>query len=161
MSELHVIRLRGPWEYEPLARSVRREEGTVGETAIDLPPPGRIQMPADWGGTLGAEFRGRVRYRRRFGRPTGLTPHERVWLVLEGVDAMGDVFFGGMRLGQVHAASGAARFDITALVQERNELVVEVELPLMDAAQEAAVRPGRQNLPGGLFGEVRLEIDET
>ena len=63
MPHVHTIRLRGPWPYEPISRSIRRDDGRVSETSDDLPPGGRLQMPADWGRTLGPDFRGRVRYR--------------------------------------------------------------------------------------------------
>ena len=68
----HVIRLRGPWEYCPLARTVMLADGSRRRETDDLPAAGRIIMPADWGATLGADFHGRVSYLRRFGRPTGL-----------------------------------------------------------------------------------------
>src|SRR5689334_22515172 len=78
MAYPHLIRLRGPWEYEPLERYSAASTG-------DLPPPGRVDFPAAWAAALGSDFFGRVRFRRRFNRPTGLEQHERVWLVAEGV----------------------------------------------------------------------------
>src|SRR5262245_97069 len=62
----HRIRLRGPWECQPLAP--------------DGPPPRRVTLPCRWAdGGLG-DFRGPVRFRRRFGYPGRLDAHERVWL---------------------------------------------------------------------------------
>src|SRR4051794_4944409 len=95
----HVIRLRGPWEYLPLAKFVPQAEGGWTEQHADLPAAGRMHMPADWKETLGQDFRGRVRYTRHFNCPTGLEPHDRVWLVLEGVDARGEVILNSARLG--------------------------------------------------------------
>ncbi len=74
----HNIRLRGPWQFEVLDCSAR-----------DASRSGVAKLPSDWGSELGTAFRGRVRYTRRFGRPDGLDPHERVCLVCEGADTRG------------------------------------------------------------------------
>jgi len=155
----HVIRLRGPWEYEPLARLVPNADGTLREETHDLPAAGRAKMPADWGATLGPGFRGRVRYVRRFGCPTGLGPRERVWLIFEGADATAVARLNERPLGEIRGPRSAARIDVTELLAARNVLVVDVELPPLDAAAERAARPVREGLPGGLIGEVRLEIE--
>ncbi len=85
----HAMRLHGPWEYRPLSRWVRADEDAWREIADELPRPGRARVPGDWAAALGPDYRGRVRYTRRFGCPTGLASRERVWLVIEGVDARG------------------------------------------------------------------------
>ena len=154
MALLHTIRLAGPWEYEPIERA------PSADLTADLPPPGRVQLPADWGATLGADFRGRVRYRRGFGRPTGLSPSDRVWLVLERLDAWGEVTLNGDVLGRAGAAGEFARFEVTDRLAERNLLLVVVELPAWNAALDRARRPDRHGQPGGLIGPVRLEIHD-
>lgn len=154
----HVIRLRGPWEYRPLARTVRLADGSNRAESGDLPAPGRIQLPADWGATLGSDFRGRVAYLRRFGRPTGLDAAGRVELVITRVDAMGSVRLNGQGLGDIPAGGAVWRCDVTARLRPRNELVVEVELPRLTDRSPPLARPGREGLPGGLIGRVRLEI---
>ncbi len=118
-------------------------------------------MPADWGRTLGADFRGRVRYVRRFGRPTNLAPGQTVWLVCDGVDLAGSASLNGRPLGEMTGSQAATRFDVTAELAERNELVIVVELPPLDYRAEQASRPDRVGLPGGLIGEVRLEIEPS
>lgn len=133
----HRIRLRGPWEYEPLAR---REPPTG-----DLPPAGRMVLPCRWReGGLG-DFVGRVRFRRRFGYPGRIDPHERVWLTFAGVDATTEVSLNGRFLGRHEGASEPFEFEVTSLLQPRNELMVEVE------------SAGN----GGLWGEVAMEIRAT
>src|SRR5438876_11024114 len=133
----HRIRLRGPWEYEPLARW----EGQTG----DLPPAGRMVLPCRWQeGGLG-DFAGRVRFRRRFGYPGRIDSHERVWLTFEGVDAVADVSLNGHILGRHEGASEPFEFEVTSLLRPRNELTVEVE--------------SAEN--GGLWGEVAMEIRAT
>lgn len=156
----HTIRLRGPWEYEPLPRGLSRDDRE--------PPRGTVAMPGDWGGILGADFRGQVRFTRRFARPTGLDAETRVWLVIEEVDWQAAVALNGQSLGEVRF-SGApaeadvvpcpARFDITTLLLLRNELTIDVLLPEVAAGAPPLARPGREGQPGGLIGLVSLEIE--
>lgn len=152
----HTIRLRGPWQCRPLARTVLIASGETASESGELPIGGRVEVPADWGGLLGADFRGRVRYTRGFGIPTGIEPGQRLDLVVERVDAFGQVFLNGQPLGTV--ADTLARFDVTVLLKPRNELIIEVELPRLTPESAPLPRPGREGLPGGLVGEVRLEI---
>jgi len=157
MPEPHVIRLRGPWDYEPLVRVFCAADGSRREVADGLPPPGRVHLPADWGSTVGFDFRGRVRYLRRFGLPTNLDSSQRVWLVIEGVDYFGVATLNGTRLGELVGYAAVAEFDIGFLLTERNLLALEVELPAYEVGP-GPQRPGRETLPGGPIGEVRLEI---
>lgn len=152
----HSIRLRGPWQCYPLARTVLLASGETAVEPGELPQGGRIETPADWGNLLGVDFRGRVRYMRGFGLPTGIEPDQRIELVVERVDAFGQASLNGRSLGTVGA--DPTRFDVTALLASRNELVIDVELPRLTADSAPLFRPGREGLPGGLIGEVRLEI---
>jgi beta-galactosidase/beta-glucuronidase len=137
MSTLHVIRLRGPWEY-----TVEAISSASNETA-ELPPAGRLTMPTDWSESLGDAFRGRVAYRRRFGKPTNLASDERVWLVCDGAAARAALELNRQSLGDVSGPKMPTEFDVTDLLGDRNELVAVVE-----SLKEV----------GGLTGEVRLEI---
>lgn len=129
----HRIRLRGPWDCEPLTRT---------DSAQPLPPRCRMAMPCRWGQILG-DFAGRVRFRRHFGFPGRLDPHEHVWLTFAGVEGHAEVSLNGQALGSGAGAEGPFEFEITGLLQVRNELTVEVS-----AAGGA----------GGLWGEVALEV---
>lgn len=115
----HRIRLRGPWEVEPLAVA-----GGMDQT---LPAPCRMTMPCRWsqGGLAG--FAGRVRFVRRFGFPGRIDAHERVWLTFAGADSVAEVWLNGRFLGRQEQASGPFEFEVTALLTARNTLVVEVE----------------------------------
>jgi hypothetical protein len=131
----HRIRLRGPWDCEPLARAE--------DAARPLPAPCRMIMPCRWGaGGLG-DFSGRVLFRRRFGYPGRLDVGDRVWLTFAGVEGVADVKLNGQFLGRHDGGPGPCEFEVTALLRPRNELTVEVE----------AHTPG-----GGLWGDVALEI---
>ncbi|HEX4142103.1 MAG TPA: hypothetical protein VHY91_01025 [Pirellulales bacterium] len=157
MSQPHVIRLRGPWQYEPLAQWILDAEGTQ-RTVEPLPPAGRMVMPADWSEPLGRDFRGRVRFLRSFGRPTRLEPDEQVWLVCDGVDLTGWALLNGEQLGPLPGFRQPASFDVTSRLKERNELAIDVELPPLSYDDEQQLRPDRAGLAGGVIGEVRLEI---
>src|SRR5262249_56300484 len=65
MSYPHRIRLRGPWEHEPLLAAV---EGAP------LPPPGSLRLPARWADGPLATFTGPVRLRRHFAYPPPIPP---------------------------------------------------------------------------------------
>ena len=129
----HRIRLRGPWECEPLQR-----RGSDSEQI--LPPPRRMTMPCRWSEGGLAHFTGRVRFRRSFGYPGRIDAHERVWLTFEGVADEAEIRLNDSPLGQI---IGPAEFDVTRLLRPRNEMVLEVE--------GTAER-------GGLWGEVALEV---
>ncbi len=154
----HIIRLRGPWEFEPLAWVTIDAAGGRHESRESLPPAGRVHLPADWGAALGGGFRGRVRYTRRFNLPTNLGPAETVWLVIEGVDSFGRLSLNGTPLGKMAGLEQIAEFEITQLMQPRNLLEFEVELPAYESPSAGPPRGAREGLPGGPVGEVDLEI---
>lgn len=166
---MHTIRLRGPWQVEPICRFVRRTDGTCEESLNNLPSPARVTMPIDWAETCGADFLGRVRYLRTFQKPTGLDSGERVFLVVEPPRSQGRISLSrtsavnawakGQFLGQVGCGDAPGRFEITDLMDEHNRLEIIVDHPALDASGRAN-DDGGTRLPGGLVGEVRLEIEE-
>ncbi len=97
---------------------------------------------------------GSTAWLRRFGRPDGLEPPTRVWLVHEGGPAA--------RLTLNGAALPAGdRHDVTKALATRNELVLEplIPLPAAEAAADLAGQPahGRRPLDPRL-GRLYLEI---
>jgi len=154
----HRIRLRGPWHYERLANA--GEPQAIGKSgkADTRPTSGKTSLPADWSEYLGDAFRGRVCYRRYFHRPTGLSEDDRVWLVIEGVDAHGSVALNDQTLGVVESYALFAEFDVTSRLSTRNELVLTVALEADEPSSSSRPRPGRESEPGGPIGEVVLEI---
>jgi hypothetical protein len=131
----HRIRLRGPWDYQPLTRTPPTPE--------PLPPAGRMNMPCRWGEGGLKDFTGRVRLMRCFGQPQQIDAHEHVWLTFGGVEGVAEVWLNGQLLGRHEGTAAPFEFEATELLRARNELAVEVE----------ADHPG-----GGLWGEVALEI---
>lgn len=154
----HAIRLRGPWQFEPLSRYVALSGDQVDESRENLPERGRATVPGDWGAALGSDFQGRVRYSRVFHAPAQLDPHERLWLVVEGVDARGVASVNGVRLGKIEGYALESCFDITSLISQSNEAAIEVELPVEAPSAGRPLRPGREHQPGGPIREVRLEV---
>src|SRR6266851_1296199 len=130
----HRIRLRGPWECEPLARA--------GGDSTPLPAPLRMTMPCRWGEGGLSGFKGRVRFRRRFGYPGRIDAHERVWLTFTSVEGAAEVSLNGVLLGKHDANRSTFEHELTPLLRERNELIVDVE--------------GGDS--GGLTGETALEV---
>jgi beta-galactosidase/beta-glucuronidase len=157
MSKPHVIRLRGPWDLEPLARDVPTGGGGYRREVGDLPAGGRVQVPGDWQASLGAHFVGCVRYTRRFNCPTNLGPDERVWLAFDGVDYQSQVTLNAQALGAVQGYGSPSRIEITSLLEPRNVLALDISLPAI-VFNDEQLRPGRAGQAGGLIGEVRLEI---
>jgi hypothetical protein len=132
----HRIRLRGPWDCEPLAR-------VDTEILLPLPSPLKMTLPCRWKDGGLAEFRGKVRFRRRFGQPRQIDGHERVWLTFAGVDGRVGALLNGRSLTIPEITSEPFEIDVTALLKERNELVVDIDSAYGE---------------GGLWGEVALEI---
>lgn len=134
---MHSIRLRGPWElYLP---------GT-GE-------PQRVEMPATWQTLLAltaqAPLPSPARILRRFGLPTGITPTDRLHLVIESSAASCQIELNGQPLGSIAPSQQSSSFDVTTLLAARNELAMTLELARPETGQTDIAYP---------LGEVRLEI---
>jgi beta-galactosidase/beta-glucuronidase len=139
----HRIRLRGPWNCEPLARLMTNKKGEIETVTNDLPSPIGMTMPCRWAEGGLRNFTGRVRFCRHFGYPGRIDENERVWLTLAGVGGNAQVWLNDYYLASVTEGKGGFEFEITKLLRERNELRVEIE--------------GEAD-SGGLWGEVALEI---
>jgi hypothetical protein len=139
----HRIRLRGPWQCE-FPTSPPRQPNVRGESMADSSSPGQtIKMPCLWMDARLADFTGRVRFRRRFGVPRKLDDFERVWLTLSGAKPGAEVSLNGRLLDLPDGKADALEFDVTQALQERNELVIELE---------------KTDETGGPWTDVALEI---
>jgi beta-mannosidase len=144
---VHQIRLHGPWQAEIVELI---DSGSNQAFANQF----RLKVPGDWSPWLGHEFLGTVRLERPFGRPTGLTVEQQVWLSIECVDFSARIWLNDVELGTHQLGSPPVRFPVHSLLQARNRLRIEVEMPL------GASRTTRAGLAGGILGDVRLEICE-
>ncbi len=140
----HRMYLKGPWQYEWLSRegSPKSEAGSIDHTGT-----GKVKMPASWQACFGSVL-GRVRFRRRFHRPSNLEPHERVFVVFDGVGGAADVKVNGAEMGSIFNASEPVSFDVTNVLETSNELVVDIEFD-SNSADEGA---------GGLWAPVAIEV---
>ena len=144
MSDIHSIRLHGPWKAEVLEQF----GSDTGESQSEQ----RVTIPADWGDWLGPTFRGRVAYHRTFHLPTGLEPDQKVWLVVEQADYRALAFLNDESIGLLPWGDPPLRVEVRSQLLEFNQLRIEVELP------NDVERGDRSELAGGLIGSVRLEI---
>jgi hypothetical protein len=100
-------------------------------------------MPCRWRDCGLTDYTGTVRFTRRFGYPGRIDDYERVWLTFAAVSGRAQVLLNRSELGTITAA---AEFEVTHLLQERNELQVDIEGTGGDT---------------GLHGEAALEVRRT
>jgi hypothetical protein len=159
MKPVHTIRLHGPWQ----AKLIRKDYQSPETTSAGIKPGAqtKLKIPDDWGNWLGIEFRGLVEFDRAFGMPTGLEANQEIWLVIEQVDYRAKIWLnqnadaeanGEAPLGELQLGQSPFRRSIRQLMQARNRLHLEIELPV------DVERAERRKCAGGLIGEVRLEI---
>lgn len=114
--------------------------------------PHRIRLRAPWDSQPSATG---ARYARRFGRPTGIGERDSVWLVIDADWRSNScsLLLNGERFATSDPTTVAtARWDVTARLVARNELVIE--WPEATTPDDAA---GPGELPPAIR-EVRLEI---
>ena len=157
---MHTIRLRGPWQLEPLQRYVKRSFGGYDSLTVGLRASDRSQMPADWGQFLGPDVLGaRAISVASSKADEARIRDDRVWLVVEPPRSCGLVRVNRTFVGNLRYGSAAGRFDITDLIEDHNVVDIDVEHPELDDDGNAP-DDGGIYVPGGLIGEVRLEIEE-
>jgi hypothetical protein len=139
--------LRGPWQSEPMARVERDESGTRVWSGSELPAAGTIRLPASWQDVFG-NYRGRVRFRRRFHPPTNIEAVDRLFVVLDRIGGKGIVWLNGSFLGKTSAHGSSTSLEMTGKLRANNEL--EIDLEYADFSDDSG--------PGGLFAPVALEI---
>ncbi len=175
MPDIHTIRLRGPWQMEPLERFAPAEASGTAQGDDELPLPGRVKLPTTCEAALPHGFRGRVRFARRFQRPTGLEPHETVHLVVETPWTIVGLTLNERPLEFTTSDAGSlvqrapVRLNLTDLLADTNLLAIEVEYRAQDTAEGAPAGQAISATPGSsanrdasgaaLLGEVRLEIE--
>jgi hypothetical protein len=112
----HRIRLRGPWDGEPISPPG---------------PPRTVTLPARLADVGLVNFAGRVRLSRRFGYPGRIDAYEHVWLTFAAVAGRADVVLNGRPLGT--GQSGTFEFEVTSLLSSRNRLDVLLDADGGDA----------------------------
>ncbi len=123
------IDLAGEWTFEPLARLVLEEGGSLREEMTGLPAGGTMAIPANWHLSGLKDFHGRVRFRREFVLDPGA--HARpTWLCFRGVDYFADVALNGQYLGRHEGYFEPFEVEVTGLLLAgKNVLEVTVDAP--------------------------------
>jgi hypothetical protein len=139
---IHVIRLRGPWnfEFQPPRTLIERED--------DLPAAGSVTMPTDLFEIVGTRFPCRLKLSRHFGCPTGLASGDAVYLVIEPAEKRGQVWMNDQRLGELAHDQTPTRFEISKWLLPRNRITIELDLPgraVLDLNVRLEIRPSAGN----------------
>jgi hypothetical protein len=114
-----------------------------------------IHLGTAWELPAPAAADGRVLWTRRFGRPGGLEPGDRVLLVFTQSAVAAEVVVNAVGLPPLLVNAGRWSEDITPLLRDRNELLVTAA-----ASVDSGTAPGQQTrgLLPSVFGRVALEI---
>ena len=126
----HKMSLNGPWQYQPIAYTTLKAEGSVVEDKGNVPRPGQMNIPANWHLKGLPNFNGRVRFERDFDFTERLSSLDRVFLIFHGVDYFADVEINGTPVGHHEGYFQTFEFDVTPqLKRGRNHVAVVVDGP--------------------------------
>lgn len=152
----HRIHLRGPWVAEPLAVTTVSDAGQIKSISGSLPACTTITLPCRWHDAGWQDFWGLARFRRRFHWVRPLEPRESLWLGCLGCDGLATWTLNGTVLGTTDCPFTPWLVEVTELIQQRNELVVEINAPADPHGRRLPL--GRRSPGGGLWGTVFLEV---
>ena len=154
MTRLHRMNLKGPWDYEwldgphPTGEAVSDSE-TTAENEFLL-AHSRVRMPSSiqdaWG-----EVTGRVRFQRRFQKPTNLEEHERVHIAFDGLGGQATVSLNDEPLIELTDLSEPCTIDVTDRIGQSNVISVELTWNAAECSSEK----------GGLWKPVAIEIHQA
>jgi len=97
-------------------------------------------------------------WRRRFGRPAGLAPGDRVFLVVERPALSSAASLNGRELPAIAAGTPRWTCDVTTLLLDRNDLILAADTPAGGSTAAGGGGPhDREPLPAA-FGGVGLAI---
>ena len=118
-----VTPLTAPWYMRPVAAF---QNGTYD---LDDTQWLACQIPNHWQHhPLLTHYVGRMVYRTSFPAPA-TAPHRRHWIKFNGLFYMGHVWVNGQHVGQPRGYFMPHEYDITALMADTNQLVVELSCP--------------------------------
>ncbi len=143
------ISLDGAWDYQPVARTTHKADGSIVEDKTNLPAAGKMAVPSNWHLSGLANFNGRVLFTREFDFVEKLNPADRAFLVFHGVDYFAEVELNGSPVGKHEGYFQAFEFDVTPhLKRGRNRLAVTVDAPL---EEPGTVWPDHKRMIKGVF----------
>ncbi len=117
---MRVLELGGAWELAPIPYAGIRAEQAQQWYTMDVPSHWQQHEAL-------RDYAGYMLYRKRFAFKA--KKEERYHLLLPGVFYWSTVFVNGRRLGNHEGYFTAQRYDVTDLLAEENELLVEVHCP--------------------------------
>jgi hypothetical protein len=115
-----------------------------------------MTLPCRWHDAGWRDFWGLARFRRRFHWVRPLQPQERLWLGCFGCDGLATWTLNGTVLGTSDCPFTPWLREVTTLIRQHNELVVEINAP--DDPHGRRLPLGRRSPGGGLWGTVFLEV---
>ena len=151
MTRLHRMNLKGPWDYEWLdgPHSIGEADSNSHATSKNefLLAHSRVRMPSSiqdaWG-----EVTGRVRFQRRFQKPTNLEEHERVHIAFDGFGGQAAVSLNDEPLIELADLAEPRTIDVTDRIGQSNVISVELTWNAAECSSEK----------GGLWKPVAIEI---
>ena len=119
-----------------------------------------IHLGTAWELPAPAAADGCVLLTRRFGRPGGLEPGDRVLLVFTQPAVVAEVVVNAVALPPLSVNAGRWSEDITPLLRDRNELLVTAAASVDSGMGDSGTAAGQQTrgLLPSVFGRVALEI---
>ena len=154
MTRLHRMNLKGPWDYEwldgpyPIGEAVSDSEATAENEF--LLAHSRVRMPSSiqdaWG-----EVTGRIRFQRRFQKPTNLEGHERVHIAFDGLGGQATVSLNDEPLIELTDLSEPCTIDVTERIGQSNVISVELTWNAAECSSEKS----------GLWKPVAIEIHQA
>ena len=119
-----------------------------------------VDLPHTWNNIDGQDggndyWRGTCTYKTRFAAPAFDAETQQVWLQFEGVNASAKVVLNGHEVMTHDGGYSTFRADITALLNESNELTVDV-----DNSKNDRVYPQKADFTfyGGIYRDVTLIV---
>src|ERR1700704_105215 len=124
-ASLEAVNLSGTWRARVADEDLRRAFPTA---ELDDSAWPELEVPGHWRSTPAfAGLDGPVLYRRRFEFPRP-DPDRRIWLILEGLFYLGDVWLDGAYVGATEGYFFPHTFDVTQAMRERREHLLAVEV---------------------------------
>jgi beta-mannosidase len=131
------VDLSGTWRAQVADEDLRR--AFPGVELDDSPWP-ELDVPGHWRSAPAfAGHDGPMLYRRRFDFPPP-EPGRRIWLTLEGLFYLGDVWLDGAYVGDTEGYFFPHTFDVTEAMRERREHLLAVEVTCTPPTDRTAKR---------------------